>query len=118
MTSDKALGFAAASRRRKRERPGARAHCFKGDSSPRVPEIAPGTHNHEWRLRVPELFLLGGVGGRDSRAQTKRVIDLQMQYVGAELAPSAHYNSTASLQSLAGFVPPSPGGGSSLLVCP
>lgn len=59
------------------------------------------------------MALLGGIGGRDSRAQTKRVTTSDAMS-RAELAPSAGYNSTASLQGLAGFVPHLLGGPPSL----
>lgn len=57
------------------------------------------------------MALLGGTGGRDSPAQTKQVTDLRCDMSGVELTPSASYNSTARLKSLAGFVPVSWWGG-------
>ena len=81
MTSDKALGFVLQPARREKERgQGARAHCFRGDSSPRVLEIAPGTHNREGETEGSwEWLSLGALGAetpvlRQSGSQTSDAI--------------------------------------------
>lgn len=88
MTSDKAPGFVLRPARTEKERGrGARAHCIRGDSSPRVPEMAPGTRRVEGGDRALGNGSPWGPWGQRRPCSDKAGHNLRCDMSGAELNP-------------------------------